>query len=426
MGRMRWVSISSSLLLALSVAAVCEPLELPKVFNICTEVTPGTITVCRATTLSGRQFLPTPAGGDVIDIKRFDRTGITLHISPKDSHGEVVMDLTGTIVGTSAKGTVIESMPEHPGIKIPGKWNATFFYPPKGRSGHGKNLYVACPDEISIVNTSDHSVRPVKLPAEDKFGAMAVSTDGTKAYINTAADALHPARLLVVDGTEGVVSRSLSLAKTTMPGGFWGFVVSADGSTLYGIGYNKANNELEVGTVDVPSGELKIIAPILGKNLMDGLILSGTKLYLSDGAPLDIKMPASQISAFSSNSHGVVASADGEHFCALNRDSANYRDSPRAVGGCMAISPDGKRLFLGEQVVIVQDAPPGSLKGAGVLPSGSGGMVLTPDGATLYVAETDTSMVYAYDTATNLLYDVVNVCKNPRTLGIQPMTRASK
>ena len=92
----------------------------------------------------------------------------------------------------------------------------------------------------------------------------------------------------------------------------------------------------------------------------------------------------------------------------------------------MAISPDGKRLFLGEQVVIVQDAPPGSLKGAGVLPSGSGGMVLTPDGATLYVAETDTSMVYAYDTATNLLYDVVNVCKNPRTLGIQPMTRASK
>jgi len=53
-------------------------------------------------------------------------------------------------------------------------------------------------------------------------------------------------------------------------------------------------------------------------------------------------------------------------------------------------------------------------------------MVLTPDGATLYVAETDTSMVYAYDTATNLLYDVVNVCKNPRTLGIQPMTRASK
>jgi DNA-binding beta-propeller fold protein YncE len=166
-------------------------------------------------------------------------------------------------------------------------------------------------------------------------------------------------------------------------------------------------------------------AEFVGRGDVDGVILSGRRLFLSDGTPLGVKAPGlGNVSTFSTNSHGLVASADGKHFCFGDHGFFGPA-SPLGLGTCSAISPDGTRLFVGGQVVLEQDDMPGSIKVLGGLPPATGGMVLTP-GTTLYTAESDGSMVYAYNTATNLLYDVVHVCKNPQMLGIQPMTSVTK
>ena len=135
------------------------------------------------------------------------------------------------------------------------------------------------------------------------------------------------------------------------------------------------------------------------------------------------------ISTFSANSHDLVASPDGKHFCFGDR-GLDVQPSPLGIGHCTAISPDGTRTYRGGVALIEEGGAAESNNGFGkgivALPPATGGMVITPDGATLYVAESDADLLYAYDAKTNLLYDVVHVCKHPLMLGIQPITTATK
>ncbi len=100
--------------------------------------------------------------------------------------------------------------------------------------------FVVCEDQASFINIGDYSVTTIDLKLGEFYipKSIAVSPDGTKAYVSTGGQTptWYPAKLVTLDATAGKVAQTLSLAKSPVPSGFVSLAMAGDGVTLYGSG----------------------------------------------------------------------------------------------------------------------------------------------------------------------------------------------
>ena len=368
--------------------------------------------------------------GNTLAVESFDAAGVV--ISGREGNSQMTKTFSGKIAANQIQGTVTMNLGTLSPARPQYNWIARFFYPPAGDPAKGHSVFVACENKVTIINTANHAATTLNLDLQKVTGAIAVSPDGSKAYISDLGDPRHPADLFVVDGRSGAIVQRFSLQNTPTPYGVSSLAISGDGSTLYGIGFDKPHLNSAIVALDASTGVAKT-SELLPKtyrwdsNQHDPmLVVSGSTLVLDDNTVLDLRAPPGAPLIFGSNAQGLAAFPDGKQICSREHVFAIGNRAPTRGIGCNAVSPDGARVYASGQPLQNQEGTPATNPYYGSQVGGlwgSGGIGVTADGATLYTVDTDRSMVFTVDTATNLTTDAIPVCEKPQLLGIEPLHR---
>ena len=436
---MRSRSLSFAFLAALAAAqtrgqSVIQkpPAErLPNVIDTCWEQKPGADgTVCSIWLREGVQYRELSTDTSIITVERFD-AGSVKFLRKKSG---LALTYSGKITGNHIQGTLSYSLDPVPTAKPTiFKWSASFFYPASGDAATGRHVYVACDRQVSIINTADHSVKNVKLEDLSKsdppknVAAIAVSPDSSKAYVSNEGGSYkwHPATLFVIDGTTGTITQRFGMKDTPTPSGVASLAVSGDGSTLYGIGWDRQHLGTAAVALDAASGATKATVQLATYG-QTSLVVAGSKLVLEDGKILNIDLPRGAPLVFSSNGAGTAAFPDGTRICSKGQVLAVGTGASLRKQGCSAISPDGTKTYLGGMLLRSENGTQATNPNFGAIVGQLGPAVgITSDGKTLDTIGAS-SMVYTIDAVTNLTTDAIKVCEQPRLLGMEPLATPVK
>jgi hypothetical protein len=354
-------------LLAMLISAQTGALaaQLPKVIDSCwSPEPPSKDKQCSVWVRDGDKYNEL-ASGRKITPQRFDTDSASFFID--DGNGPPMFTYSGKITGNRIHGSLTLRLPSVPSWSQEVEWSASFFDPPAGNAASGRHVYVACENEISIVNTADHSVSTIPINSPGKpISAIVVSPGSVKAYVSNSGDPKNTATIFEIDGLSGTISRRISLQNTPTPSGFVSLAISGDGSTLYGVGLNKSQTGTVILALDLGSGAIKASVQLpngyTGNEMVwhPRLVISGSKLVLDDGTLVDIAAPVAAPAVFSSDSYGLAAFPDGRRICAAN--SATVSPNRKVLTGagvvvigtrellhnpgCTAISPDGTKTYV--------------------------------------------------------------------------------
>jgi DNA-binding beta-propeller fold protein YncE len=308
------------------------------------------------------------------------------------------------------------------------KWSATAFYPPNGDVAAGRHVYVTCDNEVSIINTADHSVRTVHLNDPGKsIGAIVVSADSSKAWVSVP-DPRWKSSIYIIDAQNATVASRLPLQDTPIPSGATSLAVSGDGSTLYAVGIGKAG--AAIVALDAASGTVKSTRPMpkgyTGGELVFNprLVISGSNLVLDDGTIVDIAVPSGAHAIFGSDSRGLAAFPDGKRICSPNGVVTVGTRAVERKPGCSAISPDGALTYQSGQQLRSEAGTAATNADFGAVVSWLGAAVgMAPDGKSLYTLGGSLSgaAVYTIERATHLTTDAIRVCEGPHLIGMEPL-----
>lgn len=238
------------------------------------------------------------------------------------------------------------------------------------------------------------------IPVSERPAQVAVSPDGSRAYVSSRDDAV----LTTLDtSTDEILS--------TVPGVVRAgeVVVSPDGSTLYLLEFVEST----VAFYDVASQTVTARVPI-GVDLPAGLLLSpdGRTLYTSGQTP-DLAGPRGLVVAIDVAQQAVV------------RTAAVAVDNVTAL----ALGPDGQTLFATisvDDVLAVVDA--GDLSVEELIPVGEspGRLAVSPDGARVYVVnygdpfrQVDRSLTVV-DVAASATTATLTFADRPGDVGVSP------
>ena len=415
---------------AQTLAQKPAPARLPNVIIACVDPAPSSRAKACQTWVRTGDTLYELGSGNTLAVERFGAGGVV--ISGKEGNSQVTKTFSGKIVANHVQGTETMDLGTLSPARPQYNWFARFFYPPAGDPAQGHYVFAACENKVTIINTANHATNTLNLDPQKVTGALTVSPDGSKAYISDLGDPRHPADLFVVDGHSGAIVPRFSMQNTPTPYGVSSLAISGDGSTLYGIGFDKPHLNSAIVALDASSGAAKA-SELLPKtyrwdsNQHDPmLVLSGSTLVLDDNTALDFALPPGAPLIFGSNGHGLAAFPDGKQICSREHlFMIGTRASVRSLA-CNAISPDGTKVYASGQLLHNQEGTPATNPYYGSQVGGlwgSGGLGVTSDGATIYTVDTDRSMVYTVDTATNLTTDAIPVCEKPQLLGIEPLRR---
>jgi len=367
---------------------------------------------------------------DTLTAERFDSEGVVF----SGTLGENAVVYKGKIRGNRIEG-VLEFTAfanKTPSVLPPAiKWLATYFPPPTADPATGRHVYAVCKDKVSVINTASHSVATADIgPGEDPL-AIAVAPDASKAYVSTAENPRRPGTIFEIDGATGAITRRFDLSDAPVSGGLWSLAISGDGSTLYGIAYDKRHIGFEIVAIDASSGAIRSsqVLPrsyVWNSNQTDPrLVLSGTRIVLDDGTPLNITAPSSAPEFFGNDGVGIAAYPDGKVICSSARHKAITigTKAPRVLPACQAVSPDGTEFYVSNGLLQVVPGPSPSsprVTVIGHIVGGQGGF--DADGKTLYTLASGLSMVFASETNDGLTTDAMPVCDKPRLLGTAPLS----
>jgi YVTN family beta-propeller protein len=250
-------------------------------------------------------------------------------------------------------------------------------------SPDGKRVYAVSEsdDNVIVFDTASNTEVGNIAVGSHPFG-IAISRDGARVYVTSMEDGT----VSVIDtGTDAVVS---TFAVGVRNDDVRAIAVGADGKYVY-VGKYGSN---DVAVVDTTTE--KVVDTItLDSPMPDSLIVSpdGTKLYVSSG--------------IWSRTLTVVDTDTNEAITAVPLPSS-----------VMAVSPDGKRLYVvADQSVAVIDTSDYST--VATIPtvdaSSIGPIAVSPDGARVYVAMrydfNQKNQVLVIDTATDALVDTIQV-----------------
>jgi hypothetical protein len=230
----------------------------------------------------------------------------------------------------------------------------------------------------------------------------------------------YPAKLVTLDATAGKVAQTLSLAKSPVPSGFVSLAMAGDGVTLYGSGVDLKQTTTLIVAMDAASGATLASAPYVSRNpgLHNvNLVMSGTKVALSDGSVADIVSPKGGPAVFGNDGQGLSAFADGQTLCSGGKLLSIGTTQPPAQKPCSANLPPLPTRSGAVSILLgpIQFADDRFTPLTATTPDGKAVFKLEklPEGQGIYVREADTGLVTS----------VVSTCKQPTLLGMPPMTR---
>ena len=363
------------------------------------------------------------SGGEV---RQFDSGGV-LFTSLNAATGET-FTYTGKLRGNEINGTYVETFR---GGGDNGKWHATFFQPPASGSATSPswNVYVTHIDTVFVINSATHAFKTVALPSGTGILGLAVSPDGSRAYVTTANSVLY-----VIDGANGSLAATLSFKGTVMPFGFMSVAVSPDGATLYGNGATVSG--LGIGVMDAASGQIRHTIPVPGSKSLGPMVMIGNRLYaMMTGLKVIDVTSGKVVAQYQTGGISLAVSGDGRYLYnyEVGIDTVTGKESVIGLGSngelsSIAISPDGTTAYqtTGVNGICVANLKAGYC-GTGIMVGGGPeGVAVTPDGKTVFEANLD-GTVYTIDTKTNHVTDVIPIGGMARPsqyvfrVGIQPV-----
>jgi YVTN family beta-propeller protein len=273
-------------------------------------------------------------------------------------------------------------------------------------------------DTISVFNADIYPAGdPIKI---DNIGAFAASPDGSRLYVTSGG--LGHGAVVVVDTVTHAVAATINLPVHT--GNVWtnlpGIAVTPDGEHVY----VSDSNDGVVLVIETTSNTLVVPPIALGDAVSpgypDSLVISpnGQRVYALDGgesvAVWVINTVSNTVSSSifmsAAESHSLAISPDGTRLYASDDvgfvwvvDTASDRviasilvgDANENQPGAMAVTPDGKRLFVLTDVVLAIDTATNFIVGAAPIlyPSaiavGSNGLAYVASGGAMWMFDTD-------------------------------------
>jgi hypothetical protein len=360
----------------------------------------------------------------IVKLEHFDSHSFAFSMTTEPDT-KISRHYAGTISGNRFEGKIVQtiSSPAKP-VSADYTWSGWVFYPPPPSARSSEYAFVLCDDQASFINIGDYSVTTIDLKLGNFYTpkSITVSPDGTKAYLSTGGQTptWYPAKLVTLDATAGKVAQTLSLAKSPVPSGFVSLAMAGDGVTLYGSGVDLKQTTTLIVAMDAASGATLASAPYVSRNpgLHNvNLVMSGTKVALSDGSVADIVSPKGGPAVFGNDGQGLSAFADGQTLCSGGKLLSIGTTQPPAQKPCSANLPPLPTRSGAVSILLgpIQFADDRFTPLTATTPDGKAVFKLEklPEGQGIYVREADTGLVTS----------VVSTCKQPTLLGMPPMTR---
>lgn len=302
-------------------------------------------------------------------------------------------------------------------------------------TAQARNLYVSSGGKVWVIDTGSAAVVGQPIGSGSGAGAIAISPDGTRAYVaNNGAN-----RVFVIDtATNSIVGNPISVGSSPL-----GLALSPDGSRLYVPNYN----EESVGVVDTATGAL-VGSPIAVGKEPEGVALTpdGSRAYVTNTGAGSVSVidtaTAKTIGLpipVGTSPIGITISADGTRAYVSNfgSNSVSVIDTatnmtvglPIPVVGpnplSLAVTPDGSRVYVGNfngKTVSVIDTATSKEVGTAIETGMQPRTVSTsPDGAKVYVGNAGANNVSVVGTATNsVLGSAIGVGNFPQGAAIVP------
>ncbi len=300
------------------------------------------------------------------------------------------------------------------------------------------NAYIANSSDgtLSVIDTTSNIVSAtISLPANSQPNCVAVTNDGTTAYVTLGLNAPSGDNIAVIDTASNTVAGYISATNTAE---FFGIAVTPDGSTLY-----CADGNAQIRVIDTATKATIATLTLAGNG---GLAVSpdGSKVYAADSGALNrltiINTTSHAISGtipFSAEPNGVAFSPDGTKAyinyantndltvidATTNTISATITSIPGSYSGGIAVTPDGTKLYVATEPDIVTAIDTSTNMIITTITVGSsnpqsGALSITPDSSKVFVTNYHDKTVSVISTATNSVTDTISVGNAPTSFGI--------
>jgi YVTN family beta-propeller protein len=235
---------------------------------------------------------------------------------------------------------------------------------------------------LSVINTATNGIiTTVDLGSGGGPTGVAVTPNGARAYVATTSFNI----VSVLDTVTNTVFKTVNVG--TNPAGV---AVTPDGTKVYVTNLNGAS----VSVIDTATNAVATTIPVDAAPLGVAVTPDGTKVYVANGS-------VDKVTVINAATNTVLT-------------TVNVGDNPRGV----AISPDGARAYVSNfnssTVTVINTATNTVVTTVNVGLNPEDGIAVSPDGTRVYVANFSGNSVSVIDTATNTVVGTIN------SVGIQP------
>jgi hypothetical protein len=368
-----------------------DPAKLPKSLQICETIDGETTERCRALV-----FRKGTEPGFVA--RRFDEQGVVITADERQGSTDDYL-YRGKYEGTKIVGTF--RVKYRNGGVMKGTWYTRDFQAPSGKAGAAFNVYVIYKGLVAVINSATHEAKTLTLPGNAQAADIAVSPDGSTAYVSTKDGPVY-----AIDGAKMAVVKTFNFRGTGMLFGFVGVALSPDEKTLYGSGRMTVPKlgvvtGVGVGAVDISSGSLtqawKLDVQRRGSLEPGTMVFAGGKVYGIFGeilAAIDVSN-GSTAATYEGHEEFLVVSRDGKRVytpqiaidtATGKADAVDFGEGTNNTG--FALSPDGSTGYRsnGDTFCVIDMKAGGCGTHIEGVPLVQNGIAITPDGGTLFVS----------------------------------------
>jgi YVTN family beta-propeller protein/VCBS repeat-containing protein len=291
--------------------------------------------------------------------------------------------------------------------------------------------------EVTVRVTGPNNTVIATIPIGDYAGRVAVSPDGTRAYVVRFFPDASTSEVLVIDTVTNTVISHIEAGAAPRD-----LALSPDGRVAFVSNSGSADEPDHLAMIDTVTGEIIGTIPIDGPGAV-AVSPDGSKVYVATGfngvsdgiAVIDTTTNAVTTIPLGADPNGIilspngsrlyVASITGHYMTVIDTASNTVISSFHVSGGpdFVAVTPDGTRLYvtnIDNGTVTVVDTASDTITATIPVSDRTIGAVVSPDGARLYVTNYDNGTVSVINTADNAVVATIPVATTPLLAAISP------